>query len=120
MYVNVDPSINTNEIINGSFDGATGIVGVNQAAGHLNNQNNAIAVALGDESVYALGESDLGQFNIYNYVDVIDQVRTDTISGSLNGATGIVTVNQSSGSMNNQANVVSVAVGTSAASSLLP
>jgi len=43
VFVNVDPATYTNEIINGSFDGATGYAGVNQAAGHLNNQNNAVA-----------------------------------------------------------------------------
>jgi hypothetical protein len=111
VFVNVDPATYTNEIITGSFDGATGYAGVNQAAGHLNNQNNALAVAIGDESVYALGESDLGQFNTKNFVDVVDQVRTDSVSASFNGATGVFAVNQSSGSLNNQANVVSIAVG---------
>jgi len=111
VFINVDPATYTNEIVNGSFDGATGYAGVNQAAGHMNNQNNAIAVAIGDESVYALAESDLGQFNTRNYVDVVDQVRTDTVSASFNGATGVMSVNQASGSLNNQANVVSIAVG---------
>ena len=111
VFVNVDPATYTNEIINGAFDGATGYGGVNQSAGHLNNQNNAMAVAIGDQSVYALAESDLGQFNAKNYVDVVDQVRTDSISGSFNGVTGVYSVNQSSGSLNNQANVVSIAVG---------
>ena len=111
VFINVDPATYTNEIINGSFDGATGYAGINQAAGHMNNQNNAIAVAIGDESVYALAESDLGQFNTRNYVDVVDQVRTDSISASFVGATGVFSVNQASGSLNNQANVVSIAVG---------
>jgi len=112
-YINVDPST-LSDTIDGSFGGGTGVVGVNQAAGSLNNQNNALAVALGDHVVHALGEADLGQFNSFNEVNVIDQVRTDTISGdSFSGFSGVAMVNQSSGSINNQANVVDIAVGTS-------
>ena len=120
----VQPSSFANEYVNtfgatladsidGAFADGSGVAGVNQAAGSLNNQNNALAAALGDSVVHALGEADLGQFNTYNNVDVIDQVRTDTISNAFNGFTGVAMVNQSSGSINNQANVVDIAVGTS-------
>ena len=117
-YVNTDPSTLTDTIgdvggSGGPFSGGSGVAGVNQAAGSLNNQNNALAVALGDHVVHALGELDLGQFNTFNEVDVIDQVRTDTIAGgAFNGFSGVAMVNQSSGSINNQANVVDIAVGT--------
>ena len=111
VFINVDPATYTDEIVNGSFDGMTGYAGVNQASGHSNNQNNAVAVAIGDQSIYALAESDLGQFNTKNYVDVVDQIRTDSVSSSFGGATGVFSVNQASGSFNNQANVVSIAVG---------
>jgi len=119
QYVNVDPSTLTDTIGNsggsgGPFAGGSGVAGVNQAAGSLNNQNNALAVALGDHVVHALGEADLGQFNTFNQVNVIDQVRTDTIAGgAFSGFSGVAMVNQSSGSINNQANVVDIAVGTS-------
>lgn len=122
-YVNVFPGFLTNTIT-GSFDGGSGVAGVNQAAGSLNNQNNALAVAIGTNAVYALGEADLGQFNTRNSVDVLDQIRTDTIggcvgegctpAGSFNGFTGVVMVNQSSGSLNNQANVIDIAVDAAA------
>ena len=60
--------------------------------------------------VYALGEADLGQFNTGNWANVQDQNRSDSITGSFGAASGIVQVNQSAGSLNNQANVVQVAV----------
>src|SRR5262249_38505097 len=96
-YINVDPST-LSDTIDSSLNGGTGVVGVNQAAGSLNNQNNALAVALGDHVVHALGEADLGQFNSFNEVNVIDQIRTDTISGgSLSSFSGVAMVNQASG-----------------------
>jgi len=96
--------------IDTSFDAASGVIGINQAAGNLNNQNNAVAIAVGSQVVYALGEADLGQFNTGNYANVTDQTRSDSITASFNNASGIVQVNQSAGSLNNQANVVQVAV----------
>ncbi len=108
-YVNVFGGILTDDIT-GSFIDATGVVGVNQAAGSLNNQNNALSIAVADPAVYALGEANLGQFNTYNLVDVIDMVRVDSIAGgSFDGFAGVAMVNQSSGSINNQANVVDIA-----------
>jgi hypothetical protein len=70
-----------------------------------------VALALGDFAVFALGEIDLGQSNTYNMVDVIDNIRTDTITGgAFDNFDGIATVNQSAGSLNNQANVIDIAV----------
>jgi hypothetical protein len=109
-YVNTFGSI-LSDSITGSFNGASGVVGVNQAAGSLNNQDNALGIAVGDAAVYALGEADLGQFNTFNLVDTIDQTRSDDISGgSFDGFSGVAMVNQSSGSVNNQANVVDIAI----------
>jgi len=108
-YVNVFGATLRDDIT-GSFGGGSGVVGVNQAAGSLNNQNNALSIAVAEPAVYALGEANLGQFNTFNTVDVIDQVRTDSISGgSFDGFAGVAMVNQSSGSINNQANVVDIA-----------
>jgi hypothetical protein len=94
----------------GPFEGGSGIVDINQAAGHINNQNNAQSISIGANSVFALGEVDLGQENTENFVNVFDNVRTDTIAGgAFSGFNGIVKVNQSAGSMNNQANIVNIA-----------
>ena len=110
IYVGTLGSLNSDTIDN-SFDSGSGVLGVNQASGHLNNQNNAVAIAIGDPAVYALGEADLGQFNTFNKVDVIDQTRSDTIqNGTLKNFAGIAQINQSAGSVNNQANVVDIAI----------
>jgi hypothetical protein len=105
-------SFSTNsDDIEGSFSDGSGVVGVNQASGHINNQNNALAIAVGEPAVYALGEADLGQFNTFQSVEASDDFRSDTIaSGTLSGFAGVAMVNQSSGSMNNQANAVDIAV----------
>jgi len=109
VYEIVSGTTNT-DTISGSFNGASGIAGVNQSAGSLNNQNNAVGIALADFAVFSLGETDLGQFNTYNMANVTNVTRFDTISGSFNEFTGVAAVNQSAGALNNQANAVSIAV----------
>jgi hypothetical protein len=92
-----------------SILGNTGVMNVNQNAGNMNNQTNAVAVAVGLGAQVAMTESALGQQNSGNEVYEIDTVKRDTISGSINDNTGIVNVNQSTGNMNNQSNTVSLA-----------
>jgi hypothetical protein len=111
--INSDTIGNAGDVNPGPFDGGSGIVDINQAAGHMNNQNNAQSISLGPNTVFALGEVDLGQTNTFGYVDVFDNIRTDTIAGgAFAGFNGIVKVNQSAGSMNNQANIVNIAADT--------
>lgn len=104
--------------ITDSFNDGSGIVEINQSAGSLNNQTNSAAIALADFATFALGEIDLGQFNTWNLVDVVDSVRTDSITNSFNGFDGIVMVNQSAGSINNQANKIDIGVSLGALDSL--
>ena len=98
-----------------SVNGNEGIVGVNQNAGNMNNQTNAVALAVGlgnvdDEGMVALAEADLGQFNAGNFVTEVNSVKTGTISGSVTGNSGITHVNQAVGNNSNQANFVAVSV----------
>jgi len=88
---------------------ASGIIGVNQASGSMNNQANAVSVAVGAgrDAGVALSEADLGQVNSYNRAFSFFSSSSATISTV--GGSGIIGVNQSSGHMNNQSNVVSVA-----------
>jgi hypothetical protein len=110
QYISVFGNLSEDRIDN-AFSAASGIVGINQSAGSMNNQDNAVALALGDFAVFALGEIDLGQTNTWNLVDVIDLIRTDTITGaSFDNFDGIAMVNQSAGSLNNQANLIDIAV----------
>jgi len=104
-------------LISGSFNGNTGVVHVNQAAGNMANQANVLSLAVAFTPGVALSEADLGQVNTFNTVLESDNGGTvfvgvhksATITASVNGNTGIVGVNQSSGNMANQANVVSFA-----------
>ena len=84
-----------------------GIINVNQASGSLNNQANAVSVAVGVDPAISLSEADLGQVNSWNSAFSFFSISSAEI-GSVTG-NGITGVNQSSGHMNNQSNVVSVA-----------
>lgn len=100
----------------GSINNNSGIVGVNQNAGNMNSQTNAVAVAVATNGLVALSEAALGQVNSGNFVCEIATVKRDLIENSITGNAGIVNVNQSSGNMNNQAAVLSMAVRTSTVS----
>jgi hypothetical protein len=102
-----------------SLNDNSGVVHANQAPGNMNNQANALSVALGLSAGVALSEADLGQINTFNTVRESDATsggslrvginkRADIV-GSINGNTGVVGVNQAVGNMANQANVVSIA-----------
>ncbi len=106
---------NQNASITGSVNGNTGVVGVNQNAGNMNNQTNALALAVGPGSTTALAEADLGQENFNDVVHDVNTHRADLISGSVQGNTGITTVNQSVGNFNNQSTTISFAALTASA-----
>lgn len=95
--------------INNSVNDNQGIVGVNQNAGSMNNQLNAVALAIGLDSNLALSESALGQENTNNKVFEFRTVKSDVINGSVLRNQGITQVNQSVGNMNNQGSVVAFA-----------
>jgi hypothetical protein len=103
-------SVNTNTI-SGSISDNNGIVGVNQSSGNVNNQFNSAALAAGLDPVTngALGECTLKQVNADSYLVHVAVLRTDTIAGSINGNAGIVSVNQASGDLVNQANIHAIA-----------
>jgi len=115
----VDLVVEPNEaaLIDGSINDNTGIVNVNQNAGNMNNQANseALAVAISLAGV-ALSEAALGQVNSnpenengFPAVFEFGVEKTATLTGSLNGNTGVGGVNQASGNMANQANIFSLA-----------
>lgn len=97
--------------IDNSFNGNDGLAYGNQAVGSMANQTNVLAAAfsLADSGV-AMSDAQLGQANADNHVTEYGTVhRSSSISGSINNNTGIVGVNQSSGNMANQANIVAIA-----------
>jgi hypothetical protein len=99
--------------IKDSINGNSGIVGVNQNAGNMNNQHNLVALSIGFQSFVALSEAALGQENVGNVVFEIETIKRDGILRSVNGNSGVVSINQSVGNMNNQAHVVSFSALTS-------
>ena len=107
--VNATKTVRGN-VIDSALDGVTGIVGINQSSGNINNQNNATSLSAGD-AIASLSEADLGLVNVGNVSMELATVTADTLSnGALANAAGIIGVNQSSGCMNNQANVVAACV----------
>jgi hypothetical protein len=102
------------DLIDGSFQGGTGIVGVNQTAGSLNQLNNVLALAIGlDGTAAAISDASLGTVHSDNtrVEDPASEDRSDTISGSsFQGFTGIAQVNQSAGDLNQINSTVLVTV----------
>jgi len=88
-----------------SINGNTGIVGVNQNAGNMANQTNAVAMAVGFGTVAALSEAALGQENSGNTVTEAGVSKLAYVADSITGNQGVVHVNQSAGNMANQSNV---------------
>lgn len=98
-----------------SFNAFQGIGQANQSAGSMNNQNNVVAISAGlGDSCYgsdlvATNDTYLTQANTRGDVKVCFVANSNSVSSSFNNFTGIGQVNQSAGSMNNQANIVSIA-----------
>jgi hypothetical protein len=114
------------DTINGSFNGFTGIANVNEAAGHLNNQGNAVAIAGGiaqpgavsQNVVKAASDVMLAQNNAFNTLydgngpgetAFPGNNASDAMNNSFGNAFGVANVNQAAGSLNNQKNVVAIA-----------
>lgn len=106
-----DGSLSKQEMIFNSINGNSGIVGVNQSVGNMNNQANQVSIAVADNSLVALSEADLGQSLTNNTVIEYGTTKVDAICGSVIGNKGIVGVNQSAGNLNNQSNIVSISGG---------
>ncbi len=101
----------SNTILDNAFFGVRGIITVNQSAGSINTQSALINVSIGSSPVVSLSDADLGMQNANNRIIDIGVSRIDSISTfALQGVKGIVSINQSSGCLNHQANVVSVSL----------
>jgi hypothetical protein len=98
------------DTIASSFNTFSGIGQANQAAGFMNNQNNVVAISanVNGTGAVALNDTFLTQQNVGNQATLAAVTYNATIDTSFNGFSGIGQVNQSPGSMNNQANIVSI------------
>lgn len=99
-------------IVQDTFVDGRGILSVNQASGHINNQANVrvLAFADGEGLVYDLSLATSAR-SIKNTVIAYGGEREDRISNSFGGGSGIVGVNQSAGNLNQQVNVVVLGIG---------
>jgi hypothetical protein len=94
-----------------AFQNATGVIGVNQSAGNCNNQDNAVAMAVGSDPTASLAEADLGMVTANGLLIEFDVDKTDEIVDyAFSSAHGVLSVNQSSGNCNNQGNTVAVSI----------
>ncbi len=98
--------------IDRSFNGIVGIAQVNQSVGNFENQGNVVAMAMGGSAEGVLGDLSAAVSVIYkdNKVKVKDAALGSHISDSFNNMSGVAQVNQSSGGVNNQHNVLVVGV----------
>jgi hypothetical protein len=104
-------AVKFNDAINDSFQNFTGVAQVNQSAGFGNNQKNAAAIAANVKTAGAVAISDtfMSQTNCSQKVDIgTDTTVTAQIAGSFTNSCGLAQVNQSPGSLNNQANTVAI------------
>jgi hypothetical protein len=97
-------------LIAGSINNNIGITAVNQAAGNVNNQANAISLGVSLLPGVALSDAALGQWVVTNTHSEINVSKSAQMTTSVMGNTGITQVNQSAGNLGNQSNVVSIAL----------
>ncbi len=103
--------------IEDSFGGTTGIVGINQSAGNLNQQVIVLALAMGttllSPGIVVLGDAALGVIggpDDNTLVEDLDSPRSDVLVNSFYGFAGYAQVNQSSGDFNRIASVLGVSI----------
>lgn len=96
--------------IDASVNNNAGVTQVNQAAGNINNQANGMSLAFTFYNGIALSDTALGQWNSGNNVDEQGVSKYSLIAGSVLSNTGVTQVNQTSGTLANQSNTVSLAV----------
>ena len=103
----------SNNIKANAFNSLSGVIGINQSAGNLNSQNNIACISTGGNPVVSLSPADLGMISGHNTVFETGVSKIDTISSfAFEGVSGVISINQSSGNMNNQVNVVTISVHT--------
>jgi len=96
------------------FNAFTGIAQINQASGLLNNQGNILAAGFTDQNDdqtawgVSLVEVAVEKANIGNQLIVDEMSNSDNISDAFNVFTGLAQVNQASGILNNQNNVLAI------------
>ena len=99
-------------IIKDSFNDNRGMVNMNQASGSLNNQSiiRAISFVADPDALNMTQEVDAQQMGVNTLVS-INVTSEDIIENSFNNNVGIFAVNQSSGNLNIQTDIIAIAIG---------
>lgn len=105
--------------ITNSFNDGTGIVGINQAAGNMNQQLTVVAIGIGlqvgPDAVH-IGDAQLGQIGTEADNSLTEEgtqgPRQNELSNSFNGFSGIAQISQTTGDMNRTTQVIGVSVTT--------
>ena len=110
-----ETNVSRSTVYEGSGSGNSGIVGVNQASGNLNNQAIVRAIAfVGGDAVLQLAAAYAAMDLTANTV-LASGPRQTRIEDSFHATVGIVGINQSAGNLNQQGNVLAMTMGTTLA-----
>lgn len=101
--------------ISNSFQGFTGIMQVNQAAGSLNNQLNVTGTAFSQGELSQISLSYKSQIKDNSLTTSGNDYQASITGTSFAGGSGIALVNQAAGNMNAQLNAFSLNLGTAGA-----
>jgi hypothetical protein len=104
-----DAALSTNLISAAALSGSTGRVAVNTAAGNGSTQANIAAISVGGASTSSAIGSE--QQALVPYPVARIGARSEIGSDAFRGASGLISVNQSSGHANTQANLAAIVVG---------
>jgi len=99
--------------VSGSFENTSGIVGLTQSAGNLNQQANLLVLGVGftpEELPTLLADKSLGEMTGNNSIDGPIGSRSDSLTDSFGGFKGIAQVSQSSGDVNIIRNALEISV----------
>lgn len=97
--------------ITNAINNNQGVVHVNQAVGNMSSQANSLSLATSfGEGGIVLTDAVLGQRSYQNSATQNNVLRSVVFDNAVVNNTGIVSVNQSAGSLGNQANVVAIGV----------
>jgi hypothetical protein len=106
------------DILKDAANSNSGVLSINQAAGNMNNQGNAVSVAFDSPDQEPTSNRGFADATAAAHQVMLDNTinsrnigyRRTEMTGSMNGNNGIVHANQAAGNINNQANSVSIAV----------
>ena len=100
-----------------SFNGSSGIVGINQSAGNLNQQLGVVVVGIGLDAgpdTVQLGDAQLRQIGTSGDNTLTEEgvqgPRTNTLSNSFNDFHGIAQISQTTGDMNRVTQSIGVSI----------